>query len=272
MDKREFLLVTFPLLQSASFAASCLLLDTSPVLAAVFLLVASLCLSFALHITYHYHVHFKRHSESVNRLIDFAITAFLGLPFHYYQLLHWNHHKHDNALGDFTSTWTQVAGRPVAKNLFSYALLWPLRRDVRIREQLRIASRDGYFKASHRLPLALESAFVLAIYATLAYSNVRLAVAYLSMVYLGWSFIALHNYGQHLPEVYGDSEGNSYYGSLYNLLTVYNGLHNEHHQRPSVKYWDLTAPAPRSEIGSPHLVEGLHFAWRRRSSAPRRTA
>jgi fatty acid desaturase len=269
MDKRELLLLIFPLLQSASFAAGCLLIDEAPFGAALLVVVAAVCLSFSLHITYHYHVHFKRRSRTANRVIDLAITALTGLPFHYYQVLHWNHHAYDNTIGDFTSTWRQVDGRPVAKSLFSYAFLWPFRRDAPIRDQLTIASREGYLKRCHRLPLAIESIVIVCIYVAMICLDISLAVAYLSMVYVGWTLIAMHNYGQHLPEVYGETKGNSYYGKLYNLLTVYNGLHYEHHHRPSVKYWQLNAPVAHSEIQRPHLLAGLLFSLRRRHSEPR---
>ena len=96
-----------------------------------------------------------------------------------------------------------------------------------------------------------------------------LVLAYLSMVYIGWALIAMHNYGQHLPDVYGGTKGHSYYGRLYNLLTVYNGLHYEHHHRPSVKDWHLRTPVAHAEIEHPHLLAGVHFLLKRRRSQPR---
>ena len=159
MDKRELLLVIFPLLQGASFAAVCFLISNAAA-AATTVILAALFLSFSLHITYHYHVHFKRRSALANRLIDLAITVLAGLPFHYYQMLHWNHHKYDNALGDFASTWKDVGGRPVARNLLPYALLWPFRRDLGLREQVAIASREGTsspFSAGTSSPSASSS-------------------------------------------------------------------------------------------------------------------
>jgi fatty acid desaturase len=265
MDRKELLLLIFPFLQLVTFAAAVQFLGTSYFAAGLLVLLAALLLSFSLHITYHYHVHFKRRSKVANRVYDLAITALLGVPFHYYQMLHWNHHKYDNAIGDFTSTWKLVDGVTVPKNFLRYALLWPFSGNVRSYRQVEIAAREGYLKPHHRPAMRQEMFLLLLLYGTLAYLNVAVAIAYFAMVYVGWCFIAMHNYGQHLPEIYGETKGNSYYNALYNKLTLYNGLHYEHHHRPSIKYWDLAGPA-RSEIKHPHLLEGLFFAFRRRSA------
>lgn len=259
---KELLLLVFPLVQTAAFVAACMALRSSVALAFALMVLSALFLSFSLHITYHYHVHFKRRSRLANRALDLAITAVLGLPFHYYQMLHWNHHKYDNRIGDFTSTWKLVEGKPVAKRFLPYALLWPFSGNVRSREQLRIAAAEGYFKPRDRRAMRQEVLVLLAVYGVLAYLGPALALLYLGTVYLGWCFVTMHNYGQHLPEVYGETKGNSYYHPLYNRLTLYNGLHNEHHTRPGLRYWDLSGPAV-SEIRHPHLFEGFFFSRRR---------
>jgi fatty acid desaturase len=264
MDRNEPRLLIFPFLQVVIFAGACAVMPSSYVLAGLLVLLASLFMNFSLHITYHYHVHFKRKSKGANRVIDLAITSLLGVPFHYYQMLHWNHHKYDNALGDFTSTWKQVDGVPVPKNFLFYGLLWPLNGNVRGRRQFEIARREGYLKPRHGRAMGQEMLLVAGIYGALLYLSIPIASAYLGMVYAGWALIAMHNYGQHLPEVYGETKGNSYYNAIYNRLTLQNGLHYEHHHRPSVKYWDLTGP-PRSEIAHPHLVEGFFAGYRRRT-------
>jgi fatty acid desaturase len=262
---RELSLLAFPLIQAAAFAGACAALGGSPWLAGLFILISALFLSFSLHITYHYHVHFKRRSKTVNRGVDLAITALLGMPFHYYQMLHWNHHKYDNAIGDFTSTWKLVAGQPVPKRFLPYALFWPFSGNVRSRDQLRIAEAEGYFKPWHRRALRQEVLLLLAVYGTLLWLGPAFAVAYAVTVYVGWCLVTMHNYGQHLPERYGEVPGNSYYNPLYNKLTIYNGLHNEHHARPGLRYWDLSGPSA-GEIRHPHILAGFFFALGRRSA------
>jgi fatty acid desaturase len=262
---RELSLLAFPLIQVTAFAGACAALDSSRWIAGLLIMVSALFLSFSLHITCHYHVHFKRRSKLANRAIDLAITAVLGIPFHYYQMLHWNHHKYDNALGDFTSTWKLVDGHPVPKRFLTYALLWPFSGNVRSRDQLRIAEAEGYFKPRHRRALRQEALLLLAVYGGLVWLSPVFALAYAATVYAGWCFVTMHNYGQHLPERYGEVRGNSYYNPLYNRLTVYNGLHNEHHVRPGLRYWELSGPAA-GEIRHPHLLEGFFFALNRRQA------
>ncbi len=94
----------------------------------------------------------------------------------------------------------------------------------------------------------------------LFYMDWRYAVLFGIMFYLGWSMIALHNYGQHLPTE-KHQIAYSYYGKYYNWLFMNNGLHYEHHIHPGARYWDLKVDRqPERTNKQSHLLDGFRFA------------
>lgn len=97
------------------------------------------------------------------------------------------------------------------------------------------------------------------VFIVLGYFSLKWLIGYFMMVYLGWVLIALHNYGQHLPIIYGTQKANSYLSGFYNWLFVNNGLHEEHHEEPSKSYWELqpNPKTPHSIIPKPHIMEAI---------------
>lgn len=252
-------IISFPLFQFLFLVLAFYLVDTNLILSLFLVFGASVFLNFSLHISYHYHVHFKSRYKMANFLIEIAASLLMGIPFHYYQMSHLNHHKYDNKLGDFTSTWKQENGNPIAKSFFIYCFLWPLAGEIRLKKQIELAKSEGYFNRRKELKMKLEWLFIFAFIVFLFYLNVLYGFAYIMMVYTGWSMIAMHNFGQHLPEKYGELKANSYYNKLYNFLFINNGLHLEHHEKPGLKYWELNSEN-KGKIEHPHLVEGLYFS------------
>lgn len=219
--------------------------------------LASLFLSFSLHITYHYHVHHKPKSKTLDTLINHVISLLLGLPFQFYQIQHFVHHKYDNSLEDFTTTYKLENGRRIGKSVWKYSLLWFLQIQGRS-SFVKQTTKLGFMNPKVRMKMRLEGLLTLLILIVTAWYEIKLVIGYVLMIYLGWTFIALHNYGQHLPEDRADKIGYSYYGRIYNKLFLNNGLHFEHHEKPGIKYWDLQENRTDAGINTRiHLIDPL---------------
>jgi len=183
----------------------------------------------------------------------------MGLPFHYYEMSHWNHHKHNNNLQDFTSTWKIKGDLIFPKNAITYSLFWPFSSSTSLMEQIKIGKKEGYC-TPHRMQLmGIELITNSIFFIFLGYISWIALLGYSVMIYIGWALIALHNYGQHLPQFYDTPKANSYTGAIYNWLFVNNGLHEEHHEEPFKSYWELTAQpqTEHSNIPNPHLFQAL---------------
>lgn len=230
-------LLSYPILQLVSLLLSFYMLDRNMLLAMVFLFLAIVFMNFSLHISYHFHVHHKSKNKFLNRLKDFYATIHLGMPFHLYQMQHLNHHLYNNEIGDFTSTYMQIGDAVQAKPLWRYVLLFWV-SDGR-KNQFKIAKNQGYLSQPDRLKIRWEGIFNLIILGLICYWDWHYTIVFGIMIYFGWSLIALHNYGQHLPVEKQGILGFSYYGKIYNWLFLNNGLHYEHHRQPATHYWDL---------------------------------
>lgn len=221
--------------------------------------VAAFFLNFSLHITYHYTVHFPVRNVLWQTLLGMLKSAFMGLPFHYYAMSHWNHHKHNNDLDDFTSTWQRKREEIVPKNVILYTLFWPFASTISLKDQLKIGIKEGYCTPRFLSRMALELVSNSLFFIALGWLNWQWLIGYFVMVYLGWLLISLHNYGQHLPQTYASPKANSYFAGWYNAIFINNGLHEEHHEAPAKTYWELSASPQTdlSEIKKPHLIEAL---------------
>lgn len=232
-------LITYPVVQVLTFYLAChYLVHNELLLASALIFVCGLFLSFSLHISFHYHVHHKPNNLLFRRILDLLISVLLGFPFHFYQIQHFIHHKYDNGIEDFTSTYKMENGLLVPKSILSYSLLWftQINRRSKFSEK---ATSLGFLNKKIRRKIAGESLFTLFCLVCLFTIKPFYVIAYIVMIYLGWVFIALHNYGQHLPDSQLSKIGYSYYGKFYNYLFLNNGLHYEHHDKPGIKYWDL---------------------------------
>ena len=248
----------FPALQISAFVAFCIGINQN-IWPIVFLPISAFFLNFSLHITYHYTVHFPLKKNGFQMLMGVAKSVLIGMPFHYYSMYHWNHHRQDNNLDDFTSTWENVNGEVVSKNVFFYAFFWPFSSSISLPNQIKQGVREGYCNPRTLSRMRLVLAFNSLVFIVVGYFSWKWLLGYFMMVYLGWVLIALHNYGQHLPIIYGTQKANSYLSGFYNWLFVNNGLHEEHHEEPSKSYWELqpNPKTPHSIIPKPHIIEAI---------------
>lgn len=257
--KYKLALSVYPTIQISSFAAASYYLDKQLVLAAGLVLLASLFMSYSLHITYHHHVHHKPKNNIALRFLDFLYTACLGMPFQTYQVQHFMHHRFDNKIGDFTCTYKEQDGELKPKHWFPYSFLWFI--GVAKAKNFKIEStKKGFFNEKIQRKMRQELFLNLVIALITLTISWELFLLYYTMIYLGWSFIALHNYGQHLPVSSGYRIGFSYYARWYNFLFFNNGLHAEHHDKPAIRYEDLKENRSLGGINNlPHILQPLNY-------------
>lgn len=260
--KYKINLLVYPFLQAFFLILSLYFVKTNMMYAGVSIILAALFMSFSLHITYHHHVHHKPKAKGLNYGLDYIISMLLGMPFHFYKLQHLNHHKHNNEIGDMTSTYQKSGNEVKAKPFFSYVLFWFLNTgDFNAYKEQAII--DGYFTKKDNSKMAIEGGFNLVVISSLFIMDWRYGILFGVMFYLGWSMIALHNYGQHLPTKQ-HQVAYSYYGKLYNFFFMNNGLHYEHHLYPQLSYWELKKDSqPERTNKWSHLLDGIRFIFKK---------
>ena len=260
--KYKINLLVYPFLQAFFLVMACYLVKTNVVYAGVAIFLAALFMSFSLHISYHHHVHHKPKIKGLNYGLNYIISILLGLPFHFYKLQHLNHHKYNNEIGDMTSTYTEVGDEVKAKPFLGYVLFWFLNTG-NLKAYKKQAITDDYFTESDNKKMGIEGGLNLVVIASLFMLDWRYGILFGVMFYFGWSMIALHNYGQHLP-TQQHQIAYSYYGKLYNFLFMNNGLHYEHHLYPQLSYWDLKKDkAPERTNKWSHLLDGIRFFFQK---------
>jgi fatty acid desaturase len=214
-------------------------------------LLSALLLCLSVHVSIHEAVH---HPGLARFPLSGAVfTLVMGLPFQGYRWHHFNHHRWNNALDDYSSTWRATPDGPRPWPLWRYVLGWP-RQLVRSGLAMRAAHAAGEVPAATHRAIRREQATLLLLLAALAVFAPRIAVLYVALVYAGWSLISLQNFGQHPPRVYGNDTPTSYYSPLYNLVLFRNGFHAEHHEEPNLPWHDI-APTPTAPIRAPHLLQ-----------------
>ena len=259
MIRSLIFMVLFPVLEVILFVKGYLLLSENLFQAIVLVVISGLAMCFSLHISYHAHVHFRVKNKLVNRIIDFLYSLLTGLPFHFYYLLHTNHHVYDNEVGDFTTTIKREKNKIIAKNILLYSMFW-FRGSRRPRQMMKLGIKEGYFTEKQRQKAKVEFLVIILFEVLLALYSWKLLLFYFALIYFGWMFISLHNYGQHLPNKSGIDIGNSYYNKLYNFIFVNNGLHYEHHKYPRKVYWELEEEKDKNLNNKlPHLLDGFRF-------------
>jgi fatty acid desaturase len=244
-----------PIIEAVSFLIAVILIPTYLLLTVLFLGLAALAMCFALHMSYHEVAHRSGNWSAWRQLLTGVfLTPLLGVAFHGYRISHWNHHRYDNGLQDFTTTWKEKNGQPVPKGLFSYCASWPA-IFAQAPMLYRKAASDGDATNRDLSWSRLESLFLLVWVLFLYWLRPEAAILYLVLVYVGWMLISLHNYGQHLPTDYETRlRTTSYTASWYNRLFFNNGLHSEHHRRPSVPIAKLQSESESELVSAPHLL------------------
>lgn len=241
----------FTIGQVVLFVLGLSLLPEHWALSILLILLAGLFLNFSLHITVHHFVHFRFQFTLINVTIELLYSITLGLPYTFYKMQHFNHHRYNNQLGDFTSTWTESNGKLVPKNLLKYILFWWIPTQTNI---FKRAEEDGDLKPGDKMKMGVQLIFILCIYLGLYFINPLYTILYLVMFYTGWSLVALTNFGQHLPIAYGESY--SYLNAFYNVIFFNNGLHHEHHKKPNLNYNELKKEDV-CELKMPHVSAGI---------------
>ena len=248
----------FPFMEILCSILGLIYLKYSIFFSVITIVLAAFCLNFSLHITYHYQVHFKLKIGIFDHAIEIFYSLLMGIPFQYYQMSHWNHHKYNNNLEDFTTTWKlrDKQLRPI--NILHYSLFWPL-GSLQFLKQLKQSKKEKIIRNKGVVRMMIEELFILLFSLVLFKINVAYLLMYVFMIYLGWVFIALHNYGQHVPMHYGKQKGYSYYNKIYNSLFVLNGFHMEHHNNPNIRYWLLEKDDKSEVVTHAHLIAGFFF-------------
>jgi len=246
-----YLMLIFPLLELALFLVSFLLLTTSVLLATVCFVLAVIAFNYTLHITLHECVHFRRRYP---RVINFGFSCLTGLPFSGYRLHHYNHHHCNNSLKDYSTTWMLRDDVKLPRPLLNYCLMWP-RQIVRPRNDASLFAIDTDQFELIKNDIFAEKIMLALLFVLLACLSLPFFLLYIGLVYLGWSAIALQNYGQHPPKLEDKQECiNTFSSRVYNKLLFNNGLHWEHHQSPGQSWYFLAQRIESPRIHLPHLA------------------
>lgn len=241
----------FPILQTFCFITALFLQESHFTYSLLLLFCTALFLNFSLHITIHHFVHFTPKNKVIRVLLELIYSILLALPYSFYRMQHFNHHRYNNKIGDFTSTWEKKKDIIYAKPFFKYTFLWFLNGSMKALFHKAIS--DGDLNTREKTKIRVQFLLILAMCFILIILNPLYALAYVLMFYIGWSLIALTNYGQHLPVEYDSTPAYSYHNSFYNSIFFNNGLHLEHHLEPHLNYPDLK-PMKQSKIAWPHLI------------------
>ena len=240
-------LALFPLLELVLFITAVLV--PNHLLSLLLVLLAGVLLSFSIHIFFHECVHW--HSR-YPQWINIIHSLFLGLPFDGYRVHHYNHHTYANNVEDFSTTWRVIDGNTSGFPPCQYAIGWPRQLKRAVREPHPFDPVMGDVNSiKSRIPLQKLALLILMVLLVLL--SFKAFLLYLLLVYSGWAFSALHNYGQHLPTP--EEVIVTYPNQLYNKLFFNNGLHWEHHHMPWLSWDQLTLDPHSKRISHPHLLE-----------------
>ena len=242
-----FKLAIYPLLELVFFIAANIV--EQPLLSIIFIVIAGILLSFSIHIFFHECVHVR---EEFSLPVNIINTLFLGLPFDGYRVHHYNHHTYANELADFSSTWYLKNGEKTAFKPCRYTFGWLRQLSRAIHEADPFSHTLGdVYKIKARIEPQKIALFLFCI--LLAFISLKTFILYFVLVYLGWAFSALHNYGQHPP--IENEVVCTFANNFYNKITFNNGLHWEHHDKPWLGWEQITLDKESSRINLPHLIQ-----------------
>lgn len=250
MPVRIWPMTVFPILQTGFFALSCYFVTWNPACTVACVLASSLALNFTIHISVHELLHYSDR-QPLPVWMNMVISAVSGLSFDAYRFHHHNHHRHNNGLRDYSKTWRMTPRGPTAYGVLRYALSWPL-QVVQTTQALRAEKRLNRPRMVHRR-MSYENCSILTVLIVLGMCSWHFAVLYMVMVYLGWSFVSVHNYGQHPPGEFTNAASFTR-SNLYNRLFFNNGLHYEHHAEPAKASRELSPSLEAPQVAEPHLV------------------
>jgi len=243
-----------PILQVLFFAGCVYYFPLTPSGSFVLLLLAAFLLSLSLHVTYHEVAHHCREwGQPIAVMAGLLLSILMGVSFQAYRIGHFNHHRYNNGIEDFTSTWKQQGESYAPRNLLFYCLSWP-RAYLQFPALVKKAMIDSDADSTALLRCLIESGLLTGVIIFLFYYDSTVALLYLALVYFGWALISLHNYGQHIPVGYGAFPATSYAAGWYNRLLFKNGLHYEHHLNPAVPIAELAVDSSAPLVRWPHFI------------------
>jgi fatty acid desaturase len=235
---RHLHLAAFPLIEAVAFIFFIRFFDTNLPASLFFLFLSGLCLNFSVHVTFHEIVHSTGAKNSpLMHLVNVLATILLGIPFDGYRWHHYNHHRHDNGLDDYSSTWKLTSEGPRPRNWFVYVVSWPV-QILRGRSDLLIREKKENTAQWISKRIDQQKYVLLLLYFLLGAFSIKWFLLYLLNTYVGWALINLHNYGQHLPLANKAAYATSYQGQLYNKIFCNNGIHYEHHAEARIPWYD----------------------------------
>jgi len=244
-------LAIFPMIECLLFVCACFFIDTKPLVSIILVFLAAFVLSFSVHIFFHECIHYST-DKPLNIFFQWMASLLIGLPFDGYRVHHYNHHQYDNHEGDFSSTFQFIQNEQKPYRLWSYILGWP-RQLVRCGIYLRNIQDDKCeWLQSIKARMPAQRSFILIGVTFLALLSWKYAIMYISLVYIGWAFISLQNYGQHHPSLNGEASTLS--STIYNKLFFNNGLHWEHHAQPNLPWNELSPHELSPKIHKPHIL------------------
>lgn len=237
-------LLIYPTLEAAFFMLAVYWLDKSIMLAALLLLLASIFLSYALHVTFHEIMH-RTGLKPANRWFSYAITVFTGVPFDGYRIHHMAHHRYNNNFRDYSSTWRLAAGKLERRNIILYGFTWP-RHPLHVHRSMRFKHRRKYVTEGLLRRVSEQKFIVPLMMLALAFYSPWASLLYAALIYFGWSCTTFHNYIQHPPVRTEHTQ--SIYNRLYNYVSSNNGLHWEHHNAPGIPWYALQPKPQRLSV------------------------
>ena len=98
----------------------------------------------------------------------------------------------------------------------------------------------------------IQKLSIFLILVVLTFIGIKSLILYIMLVYFGWAFTSLHNYGQHPP--IKDEQVCTYANKFYNTLFFNNGLHWEHHKKFWLSWNQLKLDKNSSRIDNIHLL------------------
>ncbi len=255
--KKEMQIFMYPIIEVILFFGAYFTWELSSVLSLTLLILSSVFFNYTVHVFSHEVAHKTNWCEfkPLRRGCESLVSLLLGLSFNSYRLGHYNHHEYCNQLGDLTSTWKFVDGKPKAKNRWAYAFLWPINL-VTHPPLLLKEVKAGRLDKEDWAWILPETILVLLTVVILFVMSPVLGGLYFMLVYLGWSFTSLMNFGQHPPADYS-LISNNYLGKNYNAFFYNNGLHYEHHVDDSIPTSFLKPTNRKIEIKVNQLWAGL---------------
>lgn len=264
-DKKTFpvRMLVLPVLEVILLGGAAIMFHYNLAVSLLLLLTASMAMNLTLHIFLHECVHYKR---QYSRFTNCLLSLLTGLPFSGYRLHHYNHHKYNNRLKDYSTTWIKKialseAGRLEPRGVLSYSIGWPRQIIWNIsNERLFAISKASLLKI--QALVKIERLFLALFYIGLVLAGLEIFSLYFITIYIGWSLVALHNYGQH-PPVKGNPV-TTYSGKWYNRLLFNNGLHWEHHNSPWLAAEQLIIDRNSTRSSKPHIF--LHFKPKSKST------